>query len=78
MEWVVPALVRKYKIAKEALKVVEVAFKDLTGAVGSPLWIKEWEKLEERAAEKRGEALMIYNVAPVKGMIKILPISQIH
>ena len=67
-----PALVRKYKIAKEALRVVEVAFKDLTSAVGKPAWIREWEGLEAKAMEKRGEALMIYNVSPVKGPVCLL------
>ena len=50
------------------MKAVQVAFQDLTSAVGNPLWIREWEQLEARASERRGEALMIYNVSPVEGM----------
>jgi hypothetical protein len=68
---IVAALACKYKIAREALKVVELAFKDLTGAVGNPSWIKQWEQLEAEAMEKRGVALMIYNVAPIKGTVYV-------
>ena len=50
------------------MKPVQLAFDDLTGAVGNPLWVQEWEKLEAQAMEKRGEAMMIYNVSAVKGM----------
>lgn len=65
---IVQGLSRKYKTAKAALKPVQLAFDDLTGAVGNPLWVQEWEKLEAQAMEKRGEAMMIYNVSAVKGM----------
>ena len=60
---------RKYKTAKAALKPVQLAFKDLTGAVGNPLWVQEWEKLEAQAMERRGEAMMIYNVSAIQGMV---------
>jgi hypothetical protein len=66
-------LSRKYKTAKAALKTVQVAFKDLTGAVGNPLWIQEWEQLEVQAMERRGEAMMIYNVSPIQG-ISVYPL----
>lgn len=59
---------RKYKTARAALGPAQSAFKDLTGAVGNPLWIQEWERLERKAMKKRGEAMMIYNVSPVQGM----------
>jgi len=50
---------------------VQLAFNDLTGAVGNPLWIQEWEKLEAQAMEKRGEAMMIYNVSTVQGTVQL-------
>jgi hypothetical protein len=68
VQQIVQTLARKYSTAKVALKAVQVAFTDLTSAVGNPGWIKEWEQLEAQALEKRGEAMMIYNVSPVKGM----------
>ena len=63
----VRALGQKYKTAELALKVTVPAFQGLTGSVGDPSWIGEWEKLEMKAAKKRGEAMMIYNVSPVPG-----------
>jgi len=69
MAWqLVQALSRKYKAAKASLQTVQVAFKDLTSAIGSPSWIKEWEQLEAKAVERRGEAMMIYNVSPIQGI----------
>ena len=68
----VQALTRKYNMAKVALEAVQVAFKDLTAAVGNPLWIQEWELLEAQALERHGEAMMIYNVSPVKGIACLL------
>lgn len=65
----VSALAHKYTAAKAALKVVQVAFTDLTSAVGDRSWIQQWVKLEAQAMEKRGEAMMIYNVTPIKGVI---------
>ena len=62
-------MTRKYKTAKVALKAVQAAFKDLTDAVGNSLWIQEWEQLEAQALKRQGEALMIYNVSPVKGIV---------
>ena len=50
-----------------ALDVVIPAFDGLSGSVGNASWIGEWEKLEAKAMRKRGEAMMIYNVSPVKG-----------
>jgi hypothetical protein len=61
-------LSRKYKIAKVALKTVQVAFGDLTNAVNDPSWIDEWKQLEAQALEKRGTAMSIYNVSPIKGI----------
>jgi hypothetical protein len=63
-------LSQKYKTATVALKTVQVAFKDLTGAVGNPLWIQELKLLEAKAMEKRGKAMMIYNVSPIQGMFR--------
>jgi hypothetical protein len=57
-----------------ALKAVQVTFMDLTSAVGNPLWIEEWEQLEAQALEKRGEAMMIYNVSPIKGVACLINI----
>jgi len=51
-----------------ALKSVVVAFEGLTRSIGNSSWIEEWEKLEKKAAERRGEAMMIYNVSLVQGM----------
>lgn len=51
-----------------ALKTVADSFKGLTGSVGNQSWIREWEKLEAKAADQRGEAMMIYNVSPIQGM----------
>jgi hypothetical protein len=68
VQQIVQTLAHKYSTAKVALKAVQVAFTDLTSAVGNPHWIKEWEQLEAQALEKCGEAMMIYNVSPVKGM----------
>jgi len=65
---IVRALSQKYKTAELALKTVVVTFQGLTGSIGNPSWIREWEKLEMKAAESRGEAMMIYNVSPVQGM----------
>jgi hypothetical protein len=61
-------LSRKYKTAKAALKTVQIAFKDLSGAVGNRLWVQEWEQLEVQAMEKRGKAMMIYNVSAIQGI----------
>lgn len=72
MEHAVSALVRKYKTAKELSKEVQLAFRDLTSGIGNPLWIKQWEQLEAQAMEKRGGALMIYNVSPVNGTVWFL------
>ena len=55
-----------------ALKTVQVAFGDLTNAIDDPLWINEWKQLEAHALEKRGMAMLIYNVSPVKGMPTIM------
>ena len=55
-------------MAKAALKPVQTAFHDLTGAIGNNLWIYEWEQLEAQAIEKRGKAMMIYNVSPIQGI----------
>lgn len=76
MHQIVLALTRKYKTAKVALKTVQVAFEDLTGAVGNSLWVKEWERLEAQALERRGEAMMIYNVSPIKGIVCLLTTSN--
>jgi hypothetical protein len=54
--------------------VVQVAFRDLSSAVGNPLWIQEWEQLEGQALKKRGEAMMIYNVSPIKGVVCLVNI----
>ena len=59
-----------------ALKTVQVAFEDLTSAVGNSSWVKEWKQLEAQALERRGEAMMIYNVSPIKGMICLLTSSN--
>jgi hypothetical protein len=50
---------------------MQLAFQDLTGAVGNPTWIKEWEQLEACAVNERGEAMMIYNVSPIKGIFTL-------
>lgn len=70
---IVQALSRKYKTAKAALGPVQLALQDLTGAVGNPSWIKEWEQLEARAAKERGKSMMIYNVSPIQGIVYLLP-----
>ena len=64
---VVQSLTQKYKTAELALETVIPAFQGLSGSVGNPSWINEWEKLETKAMERRGEAMMIYNVSPVEG-----------
>jgi hypothetical protein len=74
----VSALSHKYTAAKAALKVVQVAFTDLTSAVGDRSWIWQWVKLEAQAMEKRGEAMMIYNVTPIKGVICLFPGCCLH
>ena len=66
---IVRALSQKYKTAKAALETVQVAFTDLTSAVGDPSWIQEWEQLEAQAMAERGEAMMIYNVSPIQGIV---------
>ena len=63
----VQALSQKYKTAELALETVVPAFEGLTSSVGDPSWIAEWELLEAKAMEMRGEAMMIYNVSPVQG-----------
>ena len=40
--------------------------------MGNLSWIQEWEKLEAQAMERRGEAMMIYNVTPIKGVVCLL------
>ena len=65
----VRALSQKYKTAKAALETVQVAFTDLTSAVSNPSWIQEWEQLEAEAIARRGEAMMIYNVSPIQGIV---------
>lgn len=55
-------------MAELALKTVIVAFQGLTGSVGDPSWIKEWEALEVKAMKSRGASMMIYNVSPVQGI----------
>jgi hypothetical protein len=49
-----------------------LAAKELTTSIGNNHWISEWEKLEEIARTKRGEALMIYNVSDTPGMFSTL------
>lgn len=71
-------MARKYRIAKVALEAVDIAFKDLTNAIDSPSWINEWEQLEAQALEKRGKAMLIYNVSPVKGMAFLSDIFSWH
>ena len=68
-------MAHKYKAAIAALEPVQLAFKDLTRAVGNSAWIKEWEELEEQAAGMWGEAMMIYNVSPIQG---IFLLSMVH
>lgn len=51
--------------------MVRAAFKDLTSATGNNLWIQKWTDLEAQALEKRGEAMMIYSVKPVKGTVYV-------
>lgn len=75
---IVQALSQKYKTAKVALGPVQLAFKDLTSAVGNPSWIKEWELLEAHAMKERGKAMMIYNVSPIEGILCLLPGSNAH
>lgn len=65
---IVRALGQKYKTAELALKTVVDSFKGLTGSVGNQKWIGEWEKLEAKAVDQRGEAMMIYNVSPIQGI----------
>jgi hypothetical protein len=60
------------------LEAVDIAFKDLTNAIDSPSWINEWEQLEAQALEKRGKAMLIYNVSPVKGMAFLSDIFSWH
>jgi hypothetical protein len=71
-------LAHKYKIAKVALEAVQVAFEDLTNAIGDPSWINEWKKLEAQAQEERGKALLIYNVSSIKGTTFVFGISFRH
>jgi len=51
------------------LKIVVPAFEELTKSVEDSPWVKEWEKLEAKAMKIRGEAMMIYNVSPVQGIL---------
>ena len=44
------------------------AVEELTKSIGNSHWISEWERMEEDARTKRGEALMIYNVSNTPGM----------
>lgn len=74
---IVQALSRKHKTAKAAVGSVQLAFQDLTGAVGNPSWIREWEQLEAHAMKERGEAMMIYNVTPIQGSVLILLFTTI-
>jgi hypothetical protein len=67
IKFTVRALNQKYKTAELALETVSTAFNGLTGSVGNPSWIREWEELETTAAKRRGEAMMIYNVSQVQG-----------
>lgn len=64
------------------MRTVVDSFKGLTGSVGNRSWIREWEKLEEKAADQRGEAMMIYNVSPIQGMfhpaVQTSPLPTLH
>ena len=72
VQQIVQALSQKHKTAKAALGPVQLAFQDLSGVVGNPSWIWEWEQLEAHAMKERGEAMMIYNVSPIQGSVFIL------
>lgn len=63
---------QKYKAAEVNLQAVQSAFNDLSGAIGNPLWIQEWRRLEAKAVKKRGEAMMIYNVSPIQGLLSFI------
>ena len=66
---IVASLCRKYQKAKATVETMGLAVEELTTSIGNSHWISEWQKLEEIARTKRGEALMIYNVSDTPGML---------
>jgi len=46
---------------------MDSAAAELTSSINNIHWISEWERLEKSAKVKRGEKLMIYNVASTPG-----------
>jgi len=67
MWYTVASLCKKYQKAQAAVGAMDSAVAELTGSINNSLWISEWEKLEKSAKVKRGEKLMIYNVASTPG-----------
>ena len=70
--YTVASLCKKYQKAQATVGVMDSAVAELTGSINNSLWISEWEKLEKSARVKRGEKLMIYNVASTPGKCFVL------
>ena len=66
------SLCKKYQKANATVESMNSAVDDLTKSIGNSHWISEWKNLEEIARTKRGEALMIYNVSYIPGMLSSL------
>jgi hypothetical protein len=63
----VASLCKKYQRAKAAIGAINLAATELGSSINNKDWILQWEELENLARTERGEALMIYNVAPTPG-----------
>lgn len=66
------SLCKKHQKANATVESMNSAVDELTKSIGNSHWISEWKKLEEIARTKRGEALMIYNVSFIPGMLSSL------
>lgn len=69
---IVASLCKKYQKAQTTVGAMDSAVTELTSSINNNLWISEWERLEKLAKAKRGEKLMIYNVASTPGKILAL------
>jgi hypothetical protein len=68
----VASLCKKYQKAETTVGTMDSAVTELTSSINHGHWISEWEKLEKLAKAKRGEKLMIYNVASTPGKCSAL------
>lgn len=71
---IVSSLTKKFKLAADRLPDAKANYVQLSNSLSDDL-VTKWKKEEEKAMEKRGEALDIYNVQLEKGMLHVNAIN---